>query len=244
MVRRYDVLMAAVVAAVVAPAWGAPVSDMALSAVEAARSYGAAVRSGDMGWALDYMYPPLKKLYAEQYVNRSTGNEIENARRIMGITRESREQAQARTRSALKALRDHYVRIGKERTSKGIKIESFTVQQPVAEYVLTTPSAIVNEAAGSANRSRLVVLPTTAVFSGPSRNGQGSVRVERRAHIYAIRDEVVNGPLDRNGFTLHDTKINKWYFADSNTDINTLRAFFPNLPLRLTLPDGGERIVR
>lgn len=242
MVRSIE-YMGITAAAVMMTAWGAPVSDMALSAVEAARSYGAAVRSCDMGWALDYMYPPLKKLYAEQFVNRSSGNEVETARRIMGLVEEKREQARARTQAALKALREHYVKIGKDMVSKGMKVESFTVQQPVSEYVLSTPSGIVGGQAAVPNRSRLVVLPTTIVLSGPSPHGQGQVRFERRSHIYAIRDEVVNGPLDRNGFTLHDTKVNKWYFVDSNTDINILRAFFPNLPLRITLPDGGERII-
>ena len=68
--------------------------------------------------------------------------------------------------------------------------------------------------------------------------------MERQGYIYAIRDEVVNGPVDRNGFTTHETKVNKWYFVDGNTDISTLRAFFPNLPLRLSLPSSGERVLQ
>lgn len=247
-----------------AVAWGAPVSDIARSAVDAARSYGAAVRSCDMGWALDYMYPPLKKTYAEQFSNRN-GNERENAYRVMKITRETREQARARSQAELKALRDHYVQMGRQMVASGIKIESFVVGDPVSEYVVNT-SAGMNSAepenwggsegaapaGGNApagapqvqrERSRLVVLPTTLIISGPSPQG-GVTRVERRGHIYAIRDEVVNGGTDRNGLTPRETKLNKWYFVDSNTDVNTLRAFFPNLPLRLTLPTGGERVLR
>lgn len=247
-----------------AAAWGAPVSDIARSAVDAARSYGAAVRSCDMGWALDYMYPPLKKTYAEQYSNRN-GNERENAYRVMKITRETKEQARIRKQAELKALRDYYVQMGRQMVESGIKIESFVVGEPVSEYVVNTSAGVSsaepqnwdgNEGMVSAGekvpagaapvqreRSRVVVLPTTLVVSGPSPQG-GVARVERRGHIYAIRDEVVNGALDRNGLTPRETKLNKWYFVDSNTDVNTLRAFFPNLPLRLTLPTGGERVLR
>ena len=247
-----------------ATTWGAPVSDIARSAVDAARSYGAAVRSCDMGWALDYMYPPLKKTYAEQYSNRN-GNERENAYRVMKITRETKEQARARSQAELKALRDYYVQMGRQMVTNGIKIESFVVGEPVAEYVVNT-SVGVNSAEpdnwggnegmvsaggkvsngaqqGERERSRLVVLPTTLIVSGPSPQG-GVTRVERRSHIYAIRDEVVYGGVDRNGLTPRETKLNKWYFVDNNTDVNTLRAFFPNLPLRLTLPTGGERVLR
>ena len=233
----------------------AAVSEAARSAVEAARSYGAAVRSCDMGWALDYMYPPLKMTYAEQFSSRS-GKEADNARRIMGLTKETVGQARTRQQAALKALREHYVNMGRQMVESGLKIESFTVREPVAEYVVTPPEGVVNAARrdaegrisadqlqGESERSRLVVLPTTLIVSGPAPQG-GVTRVERRSHIYAIRDEVVSGPLDRNGFTNRDTKINKWYFVDGNTDTSILRAFFPNLPVRLTLPDGGERVLR
>ncbi len=229
-------------------------SEIARSAVEAARSYGAAVRSCDMGWALDYMYPPLKRLYAEQLSNRN-GNEADNARRTMGLTKETTAQARARIEAGLTALRNHYVKMGKQMISSGVKIESFSVGEPVSEYVLTPPtgmvSAVIQDREGRVRvdelnegeeRSRLVVLPTVIVVSGPGKGGS-TVRVERRSHIYAIRDEVVNGKLNRNGLTAHDTKLNKWYFADGNTDINTLRTFFPGLPLNLRLPDGGERVL-
>ena len=210
------------------------------------------------------MYPPLKKTYAEQFSNRN-GKEHENARRVMGLTEETPQQAQARMQACIKALRDYYVQIGRQLVASGMKIESFVVREPVAEYVVNPPSAMLHGAEpsswgdegyvgaqGEANptaaqgqraRSRLVVLPITLVVSAPSPQG-GVTRLERRSHIYAIRDEVVNGPVDRNGMTTHDTKLNKWYFVDDKTDVNTLRTFFPNLPLRLSLPDGGERIIR
>lgn len=245
MIKRYFAMMALACVAQVQAA----VSEIAHSAVEAARSYGAAVRTCDMGWALDYMYPPLKMTYAEQFANRS-GQERENARRVMGLTEEKPEEARARTQAGLKALREHYVRMGKQMQQSGLKIESFVVKEPTAEYVVTSGTTIVNEnwgdgnaAQGQRERSRLVVLPTVLVVSGPSPQG-GVTRVERRSHIYAIRDEVVRGTVDRNGLTQRGTKINKWYFVDGNTDVNTLRAFFPNLPLKLALPDGGERVIR
>jgi hypothetical protein len=37
--------------------------------------------------------------------------------------------------------------------------------------------------------------------------------------------------------------LNKWYFIDGNTPVNTLRTFFPNLPLNLRLPATGDRIL-
>lgn len=249
--------MAMILAAIVSVGtWAsAAVSDMANSAVEAARSYGAAVRSCDMGWALDYMYPPIKRLYAEQFAGRSE-KEAENAWRIMGLTEETASQARARLEAGMKALREYYVRMGKQMVSRGIKIESFTVQEPYAEYELAPRGGIVNavkrdregrvrvdELQGNGERSRLVVLPTVLVVSGPGKDG-ATVRVERRSHIFAIRDEVVRGAVDRNGLTPQKTKINKWYFVDGNTDINTLRTFFPELPLNIKLPGGGERVLR
>ncbi len=233
----------------------AAVSEVANSAAEAARSYGAAVRSCDMGWALDYMYPPLKRVYAEQFAGRGD-KEADNARRIMGLTEETQQQARARVESGLRALRDHYVKMGKQMLTSGLKIESFTVREPVAEYVLTPSSSVVNavkrdrdgrvradELQGNGERSRLVVLPTVLVVSGPGKNGE-TLRVERRSHIYAIRDEIVHGGTDRNGLTPRETRLNKWYFVDGNTDINTLRTFFSGLPLNMILPSGGERELR
>lgn len=253
MKKRILLLMGALLAAAL-PA-GAAVSEAARSAVEAARSYGAAVRSCDMGWALDYMYPPLKKTFAEQFANRS-GNEAANARRIMGLTKEDPRHAAARQQAELKALRDHYVNMGRKMVESGVKIESYTVREPVAEYEVAPPSGMAravqqdtradisaDRLQGAREVSRLVVLPTTLIVSGPAPGG-GVTRVERRHHIYAIRDEKVSGQIDRNGMTPRDTKLNKWYFLDGNTDINTLRTFFPNLPLRITLPDSGERVLR
>ena len=231
------------------------VSETANSAAEAARSYGAAVRSCDMGWALDYMYPPLKRMYAEQFAGRGE-KEADNARRIMGLAHETPQQARARVEAGMRALREHYVKMGKQMISSGLRIESFTVREPVAEYVLTPASSVVtavkqdrdgrvraDELQGNGEKSRLVVLPTMLVVNGPGKNGT-TVRVERRSYIYAIRDEVVRGETDRNGLTPRETRINKWYFVDGNTDINTFRTFFPGLPLNITLPSIGERVLR
>lgn len=252
MIRSFCAI-AALLALSVATQAAAAVSEIGRSAMEAARSYGAAVRSCDMGWALDFMYPPLKRTYADQFSSRS-GKEAENARRVMGLTSETREQARVRSQSSMKALRDFYMQMGRKMVASGMKIESYVVGEPVAEYVVNPPSVIVSGADAASrgepaqaqvqrDRSRLIVLPTTLIVSGPSPQG-GVARVERRGHIYAIRDEAVSGGLDRNGMTPRETKLNKWYFADGNTDVTLLRAFFPNLPLRLMLPDGGERAIR
>ncbi len=200
------------------------------------------------------MYPPLKRVYAEQLSSRS-GKEAENARRIMGLTEEKPEQAIERRREGLRALRDHYVKMGQLMQKSGLKITSFSVHEPTAEFILTPHTGLARAARRDKEgriaaedlqdgneRSRLVVLPTTLVVSSTMEDGSVR-RVERRSFIYAIRDEVVNGPVDRNGFTTHETKLNKWYFVDGNTDVNTLRGFFPDLPLRLPLPTTGERML-
>jgi hypothetical protein len=62
--------------------------------------------------------------------------------------------------------------------------------------------------------------------------------VERRDFIYAVRDEVVESTNNRN---YRGTQLNKWYFIDGNTDVNTLRSYFPTLPLDIARPDTGER---
>lgn len=236
----------------------AAVSEVGRSAVEAARSYGAAVRSCDMGWAFDFMYPPLKSTYAEQYSNRN-GKEAENARRIMHIsgTEETVAQQRARREANVRALRDYYVKMGEQIKKSGVKIEAYNVREPVSEYVLTPPRGVVNavyrDAKGQVNadqlqgeteRSRLVVLPVTLTVAVVDPHTADVRRIERRSHIYAIRDEVVSGPVDARGVTRRGTKINQWYFLDGNTDTSILRTFFPNLPPRLRLPDSGERVLR
>ena len=85
------------------------------------------------------------------------------------------------------------------------------------------------------DRSRLVVLPTTLWFSAPDATGR-RVRMERRDFIYAVRDESYRDNINTRG-----TEKNKWYFIDSNTNINTLRTYFPTLPLNIKTPDTGDR---
>ena len=63
--------------------------------------------------------------------------------------------------------------------------------------------------------------------------------MERRSYIFAVRDEIITDKSQPRG-----TVPNKWYFIDGNTDVNTLRTFFPNLPLYLRLPATGDRILR
>ncbi len=227
------------------------VTEAGKSAREAAREYGAAVRNCDMGWALDSMYPPLKRTYADQLSSRDPRMEASNARRIMGTVRESDAQAQARMKANAKALRDRYEKMGKDMRDAGFKVESFSVGAPISEYVVNPPTAMARQVrrdtAGRTrvedlnmgkDRSRIVVLPTKLVYSMPDARG-GTQRIQRDSYIFAVRDEVISTPGIVRG-----TKLNKWYFIDSNTDVNLLRAFFPNLPLNIELPDCGDRPVR
>ncbi len=222
----------------------AQLTEAGRTAQEAARQYGAAVRNCDMGWALDSMYPPLKRTYADRYGN--SGNpeaEAADARRIMGTSRESTAEAQARMRANERALRNHYVKMGQSLKAAGFRVEDFSVGAPHAEYELTPAGSIMRQAhKGTAvesiddtrDRSRLIVLPTRLTFSMPDRNGQ-RVKVLRKSYIFALRDEVISSRVNARG-----TQLNRWYFVDGNTNVNLLRAFFPDLPLNINLPDSGE----
>ncbi len=223
----------------------APLTEAGRTAQEAARQYGAAVRNCDMGWALDSMYPPLKRTYADRYGNGGNPEaEAADARRIMGTSRESEAASQARLRANERALRDHYVKMGQAMKKGGFKVEDYTVGNPHAEYVLTPANSIMNQARrgtavealdGSRDRTRLIVLPTTLTYSVPDRSGQRRQFV-RKSYIFALRDEAVSSKENTRG-----THLNRWYFVDGNTNISVLRTFFPDLPLNISLPDSGER---
>ena len=90
-------------------------SDAANNAREAARRYGAAVRNCDMGWAVDSMYPPLRRTYADQLSATTPGSEAARAHRIMGINNrsETKEEARARMIASDRALREKYASMGK-----------------------------------------------------------------------------------------------------------------------------------
>lgn len=226
-------------------------SDAATSAREAAQQYGAAVRNCDMRWAVDSMYPPLRRTYADQLTSRTREAEIVRARRVQGLDRETVVEAKARMAASDKALRAKYARLGEEMKKAGLTVESYTVGEATAEYVVTPPMAAVSQVrkdtagrlraeniGNTQERSRVVVLPTTLVISAPARDGRRT-RMERRSYIFAVRDEVITDKSQPRG-----TVLNKWYFIDGNTDVNTLRTFFPNLPLYLRLPSTGDRILR
>ena len=226
-------------------------SDAAVSAREAAQQYGAAVRNCDMRWAVDSMYPPLRRTYADQLTSRTREAEIARARRVQGLDRETVVEARARMAANDKALRAKYARMGEDMKKSGLTVESYTVGEATAEYVVTPPMAAVSQVrkdtsgrvraeniGNTQERSRIVVLPTTLVISAPAQNGRRT-RMERRSYIFAVRDEIITDKSQPRG-----TVPNKWYFIDGNTDVNTLRTFFPNLPLYLRLPATGDRILR
>ena len=226
-------------------------SEAAQSARSAAQQYGAAVRNCDMRWAVDSMYPPLRRTYADRLTNNSREAEIARARRVQGLDRETKAQAKARMAANDKALRAKYARMGEEMKKNGVQVESYSVGEATAEYVVTPPMAAISQVrkdtrgrvraeniGNTQERSRIVVLPTTLVISVPAQDGRRT-RMERRSYIFAVRDEVITDTSMPRG-----TELNKWYFIDGNTDVNTLRSFFPNLPLYLDLPGTGDRILR
>lgn len=225
-------------------------SEAANSARDAARQYGAAVRNCDMAWAVDSMYPPLRRTYADQLTSRTREAEIARARRVQGLDRETKVEAKARMAANDKALRAKYARMGEDMKKRGIEVESYTVGEATSEYVVTPPMAAISQVrrdtagrvraeniGNTEERSRIVVLPTTLVISAPGQHGRRT-RMERRSYIFAVRDEVITDKSQPRG-----TVLNKWYFIDGNTDVNTLRTFFPNLPLYLRLPSTGDRIL-
>ncbi|MBR3925835.1 MAG: hypothetical protein IKJ58_03630 [Akkermansia sp.] len=245
----YTLLTAAVC---VMTAEAARISDAAREAQAEANSYRGAIMNCDMGWAVDSMYPLLKWTLADRLAGRTPGSESDNAARIMGVgaARESSEVARRRMERNIRALRDHYVRMGLRLKQAGFQVERYAVGTPVAEYVLphssTATRAVRADGARltsaeniswEGGRSRLVVLPTTLWYSVPTESGR-RMRIERKDFIYAVRDEVVQTVNNRN---YRGTVINRWYFIDGNTDVNTLRSYFPTLPLNIARPDTGER---
>lgn len=242
-------LLLPVLAALLCPltAYAAP-TETALSARDAAREYGAAVRDCNLAWALDYMYPPVRRTLADRLANRDPRREAESARRVMGIERESDEEARRRMKAADDALRTQYQKMGDRMKAQGLVIERFSVGEPYSEYVVGTSAAMVRPVLqdrdgkvqadaiqADADRSRIVVLPTILIVKVPVGRGEFR-RMERRDYIYAIRDEVITSSVNTRG-----TRLNKWYFVDSNTDVNTLRAYFPTLPLDIDVPPVGDR---
>lgn len=226
-------------------------SEAAQSARAAAQQYGAAVRNCDMRWAVDSMYPPLRRTYADRLTSNTREAEIARARRVQGLDRETVVQARARMAANDKALRAKYARMGEEMKKSGLQVESYTVGEATAEYEVTPPMAAVSQVrqdtrgrvraeniGNTQERSRIVVLPTTLIVSAPAANGNRT-RMERRSYIFAVRDEVITDKSMPRG-----TELNRWYFIDGNTDVNTLRSFFPNLPLYLDLPGTGDRVLR
>ena len=265
-------------------------SENALSAAQAAREYGTAVRNFDMAWVLECMYPPLRNTYAEMLVNRGNpGAEAQAARRIMGLDKkagETPEQARRRAEAdrqrymeSNRALRAQYQKMGEDMKRQGLKIESYSIGTPTGEYVVTPANATASsvhraetarrqeaersmtgsapnlrsdgrteqtrrqlysemgEPGETADRSRIVIIPTTLVVSMPGQNG-ARTRMERKGYIYAVRDEIISDEGSNR-----ETKPNKWYLIDGNTNIGTLRTFFPDLPLYLDRPTCGERIL-
>ncbi len=200
-----------------------------------------------MSWIVDRMYPPVKIYYANKLALRGTQARQDNTRVLMGNTRETESQIRAREQANIRALRSQYVKQGQMLKSKGVLIERFTVSEPHAEYLLSPPVNVVtgvlkdSQAKRQADsleegrdKCRLVVLPTTLILRVPLPQG-GVARMEQRSFIYAVRDEAASS----SGRAA--ARPGSWYFIDAKTPPSTLRAFFPNLPARLSLPATSER---
>lgn len=223
-------------------------SAEAESARAAAREYGSAVRNCDMAWALDSMYPPIRRTYADQLGARR-GGEAQAARLFTGADPETAAKNKARRAANEKALREQYTKMGEAMKAQGVRIESYSVGAATGEYVVSPPMSMVEnvrkdvyarrkaEDITAANRdtSRIVILPTTLVISMPQTDGTRT-RIERRSFIYAVRDEYIT-----DTGRARSTSLKKWYFVDGKTDVNTMRTFFPDLPVRLALPPCGDR---
>ncbi len=223
------------------------VSPQAQQAAAAARELAGAIRNCDMSWIVDRMYPPIKAYYANKLALRSQDAKRNSIRQMKEGTRETSAQLRAREQANIRALRAQYVKQGQLLKSKGVLIERFTVSEPHVEYVLSPPVNVVtgvlkdgqarrqaDNLEEGGDRSRLVVLPTTLILRIPLPRG-GTVRMEQRSFIYAVRDEIVSS--SQQG----DTKPNTWYFIDAKTSVGTLRAFFPDLPSQISLPPTSER---
>ncbi|MFI3243001.1 MAG: hypothetical protein R3Y56_01965 [Akkermansia sp.] len=219
------------------------------SALEAARELTGAIRDLDMSWMVDRMYPPLKRLYADQYSMRDERAGAAAAKRFMGSVKETDAQATARMAANERALRQSYMDMGRKMKQQGVKVESFTVSPAVSEYVLGLPKSVasgvrrdtqgereVDELQVGGDRSRLVILPTSFIISVPDPRSGGRVRVEQKSFIYAVRDEAVDA-----GSTTRGTQLNHWYFIDGKVKATELRSFFTNIPLNLRLPMTSSR---
>lgn len=195
---------------------------------------------GDMGWMADKMYPPLKKLLAQQMdALKHVDQEGRLAHRAMGMGKKVSAEEE---RQMNRALEDHYRRMGEEWKNAGITVESFIVGEPFAEYEVSPPGAIISDGLrpdsnaetigeNSNERSRIVILPITLSVTSPNGRG-GRVRTVKKSYLYAVRDESSSNPTRRK-------RLNKWYFIDASTEVKTLRSFFPDLPLYLNIPPVG-----
>ena len=231
-----------------AVAEAAAVSAAAKEAQSAANEYRAAVMACDMGWCCDSMYPPIKRTLADRLASRTQGDNIDY---ITGKKKMSTAEAEARMKKNMDALRAQYVEMGRQMKAGGFKVERFVIGAPYAEYELVSSGSALRAIRDGSqkgkykeaqdiklqgDRSRLVVLPTTLWFSVPDTASGRRVRMERRDFIYAVRDESYRDNVNTRG-----TEKNKWYFIDSNTNVNTLRTYFPTLPLNIKTPDTGDR---
>ncbi len=224
------------------------VTEHGQSARDAARELAGAIRSSDMSWMVDRMYPPIQRVYADRLGARSARGEVESSQRYLGSRRESDAEAIARMERNMRNLRTSYMKMGAAMKQQGVRIENYLVGEPFSEYVVTPPkntvTGVLRDKQGQCSaenltmgqdRSRLVVLPTTIIASVPNPRG-GKLRIEQKSFLYAVRDEVISSTKNWRG-----ARLNAWYFIDAKTDVGILRSFFPDLPRDLQLPPVSNR---
>lgn len=195
---------------------------------------------GDMGWMAEKMYPPLKKMLAQQMDARNrVDQEARLAHRAMGVGKKISSEEERQMDRALEA---RYRRMGDDWKKAGVIVEAFTVGEPFAEYEVSPPGAIISDGLrsdsnaetigeNSTERSRVVILPITLSVTSPDGRGD-RIRTVKKSYLYAVRDEA-------SANSTRKKRLNKWYFIDASTEVKTLRSFFPDLPLYLDVPPIG-----
>jgi phosphopantetheine adenylyltransferase len=192
--------------------------EYSASAVQAARELSGAVKSGDMMWLVDNMYPPMKKKLIASF---RTDHEIAcDANGNSGVQKRSDS---AREASFMESMRKRMADAAAEMKRNGVKIESFEIGEPVGEYLVKNGTEVV------------VILPTRMVLSKkvpPSRLEVGNSPLVM-VKVLKARDATTNELVD---------KESPWYLIDAkDLSVNSLRSIFYDLPLTVELPSTSIR---
>ena len=244
------------------------VSPASQEAWQAARELTGAVRTGDMSWMVAKMYPPVKRMLADELamqvkypdsVERARAVEKQSQiRRTMMDDRQTskavwekyRKQELANMAENDKALEAQYRQIGEKLKKQGMTVESFQVSAPYSEYLVVAPSVIGGGVSNFKDDLAQQGVDESRVEEGKA---QSRIVVLPTMVVYSAPD--VDGNRVRMEkksylFAIRDertanesakARLNKWFFLDASTDVKVLRSFFPDLPLGLRLPSTSVR---